>query len=432
MVRQLEAANTVLTQNAAAEAASRAKESRNLYVQYSRQEMETATRGYSEVLGEGGFGVVYKGCLRGTQVAIKKLNPEGLQGSEEFKREVGILSRLRHQNIVILMGCCPEDFCLVYEYCAHGSLEDRLKDEARALPWYTRLRIALEFAKALLYMHKSGVLHSDLKPANLLLDENLTAKLGDFGISQVMPEFRTRTLSHMRTITASGRSRSHSGALRIQGSFGYMDPAIFGGGEFSEASDVYALGICLLQLLTNRPAVNVTRDVLEKYYRKEMGSLVDHRAGEWPAEVIEDLTNIALQSTNSGQSERPDLETEVIPLLERLHTIGKTAEMQDLERMREAAREAERRRGPQAEPTSMKEFVEMHFLCPISQEVMDVPVMAADGHTYERSMIAQWLTHRMTSPVTNQRMAHMDLVENHIVRSAIRQWRESSGGDGEG
>lgn len=79
------------------------------------------------------------------------------------------------------------------------------------------------------------------------------------------------------------------------------------------------------------------------------------------------LTNIALQSTNSGQSERPDLETEVIPLLERLHTIGKTAEMQDLERMREAAREAERRRGPQAEPTSMKEFVEMHFLCPISQ-----------------------------------------------------------------
>ena len=73
-------------------------------------------------------------------------------------------------------------------------------------------------------MHKSGVLHSDLKPANLLLDENLTAKLGDFGISQVMPEFRTRTLSHMRTITASGRSRSHSGALRIQGSFGYMDP----------------------------------------------------------------------------------------------------------------------------------------------------------------------------------------------------------------
>eukprot|EP00243_Klebsormidium_subtile_P002092 TRINITY_DN13985_c0_g6_i1.p1 TRINITY_DN13985_c0_g6~~TRINITY_DN13985_c0_g6_i1.p1 ORF type:complete len:871 (+),score=147.82 TRINITY_DN13985_c0_g6_i1:531-3143(+) len=393
------------------------------YEGYSRQELTEATKDFSQELGGGGFGTVYLGTLRGTQVAVKKMNPEGLQGPEQFECEVKLLTTLRHRNIVILMGCCPEAFCLVYEYCAQGSLENRLADETRPLPWYTRVRIMLEIATAVLWMHKHGFVHCDIKLANMLLDESNTAKLGDVGISRMIPSPEARTA---RLTGALTDIRTSSG---VRGSFGYVDPALFDGYPLKECSDVYALGVCLLQLLTRRPAGAVKREVKQAYVSKNMPGILDRSAGDWPLDtVVEDLANLGLRCTEYDQDNRPDLESEIIPVLSRLNDLGKAAERQELEGLRLAAAEKAARQAPGGRPRDNSDIMRNQFRCPLSLEVMEVPVMAADGHTYEKSFIERWLANSPTSPVTGLTLPNTNLIVNQAVKSAILEWKQRNGG----
>lgn len=155
---------------------------------------------------------MYGGELYGCQVAVKRLDVDGLQGTAEFRTEIDVLSRLRHPHIVLLMGQCPEEKSIVYEYMSGGSLKAcLLKSGAfgqEPLFWVDRLRIASELASALLYMHNHDppILHRDLKPSNVLLDANLISKIGDVGLARVLP---------------SSRKGVRTG---IRGTVGYIDP----------------------------------------------------------------------------------------------------------------------------------------------------------------------------------------------------------------
>ncbi|KAI9396834.1 hypothetical protein POPTR_004G170901v4 [Populus trichocarpa] len=158
------------------------------YRRYSIEEIEVATQYFSESkkIGEGGYGPVYNCYLDQTPVAVKVLRPDATQGRSQFRREVEVLSLIRHPNMVLLLGACPEYGILVYEYMAKGSLEDCLfkRGNTAALSWQIRFRIAAEIATGLLFLHQTKpepVVHRDLKPGNILLDNNYTSKISDVG-----------------------------------------------------------------------------------------------------------------------------------------------------------------------------------------------------------------------------------------------------------
>lgn len=154
------------------------------YRRYKIEEIETATEFFAETLkiGEGGYGPVYRARLDHTPVAIKVLRPDAAQGRSQFQQEVEVLSCIRHPNMVLLLGACPEYGCLVYEFMSNGSLEDRLfrRGNTPPLSWQLRFRIAAEIGTGLLFLHQTKpepIVHRDLKPANILLDRNYVSKI---------------------------------------------------------------------------------------------------------------------------------------------------------------------------------------------------------------------------------------------------------------
>nr|CAD1824248.1 unnamed protein product [Ananas comosus var. bracteatus] len=164
------------------------------YRKYSIDEIEIATDYFAENLkiGEGGYGPVYRASLDHTPVAIKVLRPDAAQGRKQFQQEVEVLSCIRHPNMVLLLGACPEYGCLVYEYMDNGSLEDRLfrRGKTPPIPWSIRFKIAAEIATGLLFLHQAKpepLVHRDLKPANILLDRNYVSKISDVGLARLVP-----------------------------------------------------------------------------------------------------------------------------------------------------------------------------------------------------------------------------------------------------
>ncbi|KAA8536369.1 hypothetical protein F0562_028847 [Nyssa sinensis] len=218
---------------------------------FSYNELAIATKNFAEEekLGEGGFGAVYRGFLRdlNSYVAVKRVSRGSKQGIKEYASEVKIISRLRHRNLVQLMGWCHEgrELLLVYEFMPNGSLDFHLFKENSLLTWVMRYNIAQGLASALFYLHEEWeqcVLHRDVKSSNIMLDANFNAKLGDFGLA--------RLVDHGKV----------SQTTVLAGTMGYMAPECLMTGKASKQSDVYSFGIVALEIACGRKPINPKAD----------------------------------------------------------------------------------------------------------------------------------------------------------------------------
>ncbi|RZC45741.1 hypothetical protein C5167_038684 [Papaver somniferum] len=220
---------------------------------FTFRELVSATKNFkiSHLIGEGGFGKVYKGCIEtGEIVAVKQLAKNSLQGNQEFIVEVLMLSLLHHPNLVNLIGYCTDgdQRLLVYEYMAMGSLQDHLFDlssDEDALDWNTRMKIAVGAARGLEHLHCTAnppVIYRDLKSANILLDNDFNPKLSDFGLAKLGP---VGDKTHVST--------------RVMGTYGYCAPEYAMSGKLTLKSDIYCFGVVLLELLTGRKALDFSR-----------------------------------------------------------------------------------------------------------------------------------------------------------------------------
>ncbi|KAF1870510.1 hypothetical protein Lal_00003716 [Lupinus albus] len=220
---------------------------------FSMSEIEKATDHFndSRIIGEGGFGRVYSGILEdGIKVAVKVLKREDHHGDREFLAEVEMLSRLHHRNLVKLIGICSEDSlrCLVYELIPNGSVESHIHGigtEKVRLDWSVRLKIALGAARGLAYLHEDSsppVIHRDFKSSNILLEDDFTPKVSDFGLARIASDEENRHVS-----------------TRVMGTFGYVAPEYAMTGHLLVKSDVYSYGVVVLELLTGRKPVDMSQ-----------------------------------------------------------------------------------------------------------------------------------------------------------------------------
>ncbi|KAK3032206.1 hypothetical protein RJ639_036136 [Escallonia herrerae] len=214
---------------------------------FSYDELKKCTNNFSESneVGSGGYGKVYRGMVpSGQVVAIKKAQQGSTQGGLEFKTEIELLSRVHHKNLVGLVGFCFEqgEQMLVYEFMPNGTLRESLSGKSGIhLDWKRRLRIALGSARGLAYLHELAnppIIHRDVKSTNILLDENLTAKVADFGLSKLV----------------SDSAKGHV-STQVKGTLGYLDPEYYMTQQLTEKSDVYSFGVVMLELVSARQPI---------------------------------------------------------------------------------------------------------------------------------------------------------------------------------
>ncbi|KAK4797041.1 hypothetical protein SAY86_029367 [Trapa natans] len=292
---------------------------------FSYSELKKATRNFSQEIGRGAAGTVYKAILPSGQVAaVKQLNEASLQGEDEFLAEVSMIGKLNHMNLIEMLGYCAEGkhWLLVYEYMTHGSLADNLSK--RAFNWNKMFDIAIGAARGLTYLHEEcleWVLHCDVKPQNILLDSNYQPKVSDFGLSKLLNR---------------RDDKKHLGFSKIRGTRGYMAPEWVYNLEITAKVDVYSYGMVVLQMVTGRnPGVGVP-DVdsggqtenrsLASWIRGEMNGdvptatwieeVVDHTIeGELDIKKVEVLVAVGLQCIADDKDERPTMR-QVVEMLE--------------------------------------------------------------------------------------------------------------------
>ena len=286
---------------------------------FTEDGMKKATNGYAEsrILGQGGQGTVYKGILPDNSiVAIKKARLGDSSQVEQFINEVLVLSQINHRNVVKLLGCCLETEVplLVYEFITNGTLFDHLHGSMidSSLTWEHRLKIAIEVAGTLAYLHSSAsipIIHRDIKTANILLDVNLTAKVADFGASRLIPMDK----EELETM--------------VQGTLGYLDPEYYNTGLLNEKSDVYSFGVVLMELLSGQKALCFKRPQSSKHLVSYFATATKENrldeiiGGEVMNEdnlkEIQEAARIAAECTRLMGEERPRMK-EVAAKLEAL------------------------------------------------------------------------------------------------------------------
>ncbi|XVE96883.1 hypothetical protein REPUB_Repub02eG0262000 [Reevesia pubescens] len=298
-------------------------------------ELKTATRNFrpDSVLGEGGFGSVFKGWIdehsltatkpgTGIVIAVKRLNQEGFQGHKEWLAEINYLGQLHHPNLVKLIGYCLEDEhrLLVYEFMARGSMENHLFRRGSHFPplsWGIRMKVALGAAKGLAFLHnaKPQVIYRDFKTSNILVDSNYNAKLSDFGLARDGP---TGDRSHVST--------------RVMGTYGYAAPEYLATGHLTAKSDIYSFGVVLLEMLSGRQAIDKNRpsgehnlvDWAKPYLtnKRRIFRVLDTRLqGKYSLNRAQNAANLALQCLAVESKFRPSMD-DVVTALEQLQEPG--------------------------------------------------------------------------------------------------------------
>ncbi|EPS59398.1 hypothetical protein M569_15409, partial [Genlisea aurea] len=300
--------------------------------------LKSATRNFrpDSMLGEGGFGSVFKGWIddhapaaaasaasNHVVVAVKRLNQDGWQGHKEWLAEINYLGQLRHSNLVKLIGYCLEDDhrLLVYEFMPKGSLENHLFRRGsyfQPLSWSLRMKISLGAAKGLAFLHsaETKVIYRDFKTSNILLDSNYNAKLSDFGLARDGP---TDDKSHVST--------------RVMGTYGYAAPEYLSTGHLTAKSDVYSFGVVLVEILTGKKAIDKNRPPGEhnlvewaKPYlgnKRRVLSVVDGRLeGQYSVATVAKTGSLALQCLSTDPRTRPNME-EIVNALEQLQDSSK-------------------------------------------------------------------------------------------------------------
>lgn len=294
-------------------------------------ELRTATRNFrpDSVLGEGGFGCVFKGWIdekaftaakpgTGMVIAVKKLNQEGFQGHKEWLAEINYLGQLYHPNLVKLIGYCLEDDhrLLVYEFMPKGSLEHHLFRRGsyfQPLSWSLRMKVALGAAKGLAFLHSNSVqvIYRDFKTSNILLDSNYNAKLSDFGLAKDGP---TGDKSHVST--------------RVMGTYGYAAPEYLATGHLTTRSDVYSFGVVLLEMMSGRRAVDKNRPSGEHNLvewarpylasKRKIFNVLDSRIqGQFSLNGAYGAARVAIQCLSTEPKHRPNMD-QVVTALEQL------------------------------------------------------------------------------------------------------------------
>ncbi|KAG6739984.1 hypothetical protein POTOM_057614 [Populus tomentosa] len=304
-------------------------------LQFTFQELKSATGNFrpDSILGEGGFGYVFKGWIEengtapakpgsGITVAVKSLKPDGLQGHREWVAEVDFLGQLHHPNLVKLIGYCIEDDqrLLVYEFMTRGSLENHLFRRTIPLPWSNRIKIALGAAKGLAFLHggPEPVIYRDFKTSNILLDSEYTAKLSDFGLAKAGPQ---GDKTHVST--------------RVVGTYGYAAPEYVMTGHLTSKSDVYSFGVVLLEILTGRRSMDKKRPSGEQNLvtwarpyladKRKMYQLVDPRLElNYSLKGVQKVSQLAFSCLSRDSNSRPTMD-EVVKVLTPLQDLNDLA-----------------------------------------------------------------------------------------------------------
>ena len=291
-------------------------------VQFSYKELHRSTKGFKEKLGAGGFGAVYRGVLANrTVVAVKQL--EGIeQGEKQFRMEVATISSTHHLNLVRLIGFCSEGRhrLLVYEFMKNGSLDAFLfsSESSGKLNWAARFKVAIGTARGITYLHeecRDCIVHCDIKPENILLDDNYNAKVSDFGLAKLVnpKDHRHRTLTSVR------------------GTRGYLAPEWLTNLPITSKSDVYSYGMVLLEIVSGRRNFDLSDDTgrkkfsiwaYEEFEKGNIGSIVDNRLPESDVDMeqLERAVQASFWCIQEQPSQRPTM-GKVVQMLEGIMEI---------------------------------------------------------------------------------------------------------------
>lgn len=279
---------------------------------FAFDELRKCTNNFSEesIIGSGGYGKVYRGKLvTGQLVAIKRAQQGSLQGDHEFKTEIELLSRIHHKNVVSLVGFCYEqaEQMLIYEYISNGTLKESLSGKSGIrLDWVRRIKVALDSARGLSYMHELAnppIIHRDVKPTNILLDARLNAKVADFGISKLVSDIKKGYVS-----------------TQVKGTMGYMDPEYYMTQQLTEKSDVYSFGIVLLELLTARAAIQEGRHIVREVQDAMVNiqAILDPTLGSSSTlGGLDKFVTLAMKCVNELGADRPTM-SEVVREIENI------------------------------------------------------------------------------------------------------------------